>query len=99
MSIKTQRKIMFIPIVNLTTLIFWLKMYHDNNIKHSNFIKSLLVMFAVCILVSIPRMLIHFIIGNDVIDNILFYISIWFYTTGIAFVSVVDQEKKTGDGS
>lgn len=93
MSIKTQRILRFIPLVNLATMFFWIKMYHDKPLKHSGFMKALFTMFLVCIVITIPRIAIHFLIDNNTINNLIFYLSSYLYMLGISFVAVADQEK------
>lgn len=93
MTIKKQKIIKFIPIIQFITMFFWIKYYQKNNIKYNDFFKTMLKMFAFLLVMNIPRMLLHFIFKSDLLDNIIFYICIYPYFLGLASLAVDDQEQ------
>ena len=92
MTLKKQKFLRFVPIVQLLTVFFWLKNYLTKKLPWSTFGKSLLKIFAVLLLIHIPRMILHFIFKNGVLDNILYYISLYPTFFGISTIVVADQE-------
>ena len=50
-------------------------------------------MFGFLLAMNIPRILLHFIFKSDLLDNIIFYISIYPYFWGLATLAVADQEQ------
>ncbi len=93
MSIKTQRVLRFIPLINLVTMFFWIKMYYNKSLKHSNFMKALFTMFLIITLITIPRVIVHFLLDSYALECILSYLSVYLYMLGISFVAVADQER------
>lgn len=92
MTIEKQKILRFIPVVQLLTVFFWLKNYLTKQLPWSNFGKTLLKIFAVLLLIHVPRMILHFIFKNDLLDNILYYISLYPTFFGISTTVVADQE-------
>lgn len=93
MSIQKQKVLRFIPIVNFFVCVFsWLKMYRVKNIKQADFLRAMLIMFLVMLLLTLPRIILSVVFKNDMLDSIVFYISLYFYLFGISAVAVADQE-------
>lgn len=92
MTIKKQKIIRFIPIIQFITVFCWLKYYVTKHVKWSNFAKTLFKMFVIVILIHLPRLILHFIFTNEVLDNILYYLSLYPAFFAIATMSVADQE-------
>ena len=61
--------------------------------KYNDFFITMLKMFVFLLIMNIPRMLLHFIFKSDLLDNIIFYISIYPYFWGLASLAVADQEQ------
>lgn len=61
--------------------------------RQSDYIKSLLKMFAYLLLITFIRIAISRIFKNDILDQIVFYISIYFYFFSVSWVSVQAEEK------
>lgn len=93
LAIKTQKIIRFIPIVNILTVFCWIKMYMNNGFKCTDFLKSLLKIFLIIILINVPRMASHFLFKNETLDQILYWVSVYFSFFGMSVVAVADQEK------
>ena len=93
MTLKKQKIIRYIPIIQFITIFCWIGYYRKNNLKHSNFFKTGLKMIAFLSIVNIPRMLLHFIFKNDLLDNVFFYLSIYPCFWGVATMAVFDQEQ------
>ncbi len=93
MSLKTQRRIRFIPILNLITLIFLFKTYGWRLLKNKNFIKVMLMMFGVILATNIPRLILHLIFENAMLTNILYPISLYAMLLGLSWIAVYEQEK------
>ncbi len=93
MSIKTQKIIRFIPIINIITLFCWISMCAKKVTTIGFFIKQLLKMFFWFLLVSVPRIVVSFVFNNPQLDMALTWISIYFYFFAMAWISVEAQEK------
>ena len=75
MSIKVQKILMFIPIVNFLTVFFWLYAVRKNNIKTKKFIKQLFIMLAANMVLNVFRMLISDIGMN--MNKTLYAVVFW----------------------
>lgn len=93
MTLKKQKILKFIPIIQLITVFYWLKCYLTNKIPWSDFAKALLKIFAVILFIHIPRMILHFVFVNDILDNVFYYVSLYPTFLGIATVVVADQDQ------
>ncbi len=93
MTIKTQKVIKYIPIVQLLTVFCWLRYYSINYLKWSDFAKALFKMMGVFLLINIPRIIVNRIFNNDILDNILYIIAIYPSFFAVASIVVADQEK------
>ena len=93
MTLKKQKILKFIPIIQLITVFYWLKCYLTNKIPWSDFAKALLKIFAVILFIHIPRMILHFVFVNDILDNVFYYVSLYPTFFGIATVVVADQDQ------
>lgn len=69
------------------------KILFNKKIPWSDFAKALLKIFAVLLFIHILRMILHFVFVNDILDNVLYYVSLYPTFLGIAAVVVADQEK------
>lgn len=92
MTLKKQKIFKFIPIIQLITIFFWLKYYITKKVPCTDFVKSLLKIFAILLFIHIPRIIMHFIFKNNILDNIFYYVSLYPTFLGIASVVVNDQE-------
>lgn len=93
MSIKMQKIIRFIPIINMITMFCWIKACSIYSIKPSWFLKELLKMFLGFIIITVIRIFITYTWQNDFIDGIATIIAGYFYFLVMALVSVRAQEK------
>ena len=69
------------------------KILFNKKIPWSDFAKALLKIFAVLLFIHIPRMILHFVFVNDILDNVLYYVSLYPTFLGIAAVVVADQDQ------
>ena len=104
MSIKTQKIIQFIPIINILTVFIWLNMCMKKGREKVSYYKNLIKMFVGVFVIAITRFMSTLVIKNDIIDSILTYVFIYLFFLWISFVSVNAQQKvlesgQTEDGS
>ena len=93
MTLKKQKIVRYIPIIQFIIVFYWIGYYRKNNHKHRDFFKTSLKMIAFLLVVNIPRMILHFIFKNDFLDNVIFYISIYPCFWGVASMAFWDQEQ------
>ena len=93
MSIKAQKIIRFIPMVNLLTVIFWIKLVLDQKIAVNRIFKPMIKVFLSVIVILIPRVIIAKVVDSFWIDTIAFYLSTYLVDLAIAFIFVDDQIK------
>ncbi len=95
MSVKTQKIILFIPIVNFVVItVQWLLMYHRYPIPKTRFLKNFLII-ALCFFIIF---LISDVIFGQLFDNGTFtlvknYIACYLYFLTYSAVALNDQEK------
>ena len=93
MSIKTQKIIKYIPIINFIIMFCWINVYCKNVVKPTRFAKNLLKWFAWAIIIHTPRAILSFCNIPDWINTVLFWISVYFTFFSMAVVAIRDQEK------
>ena len=93
MSTKTQKIIRFIPILNIWCVICWFRACFKHKMKMSSYLLDLVKLFALMLGITVVRMVISFAFKNEQVDNIVLYISVYFYLLSMAFVSVMAQER------
>ena len=72
MSIKSQKIVSFIPIVNIVIMFMWISFYFKNVMKMTRFLKNVLIIFLGMIIVNIPRIVLNNFIHSDIINIIIF---------------------------
>lgn len=90
---EKQNVLKYVPIIQLITVFYWLKGYISNHLKWGEFAKTFLLMFFVMILIHIPRMILSFVFSNEMLNEIIYYISLYPTFFGISLVAVADQKK------
>lgn len=90
---EKQNVLKYVPIIQLITVFYWLKGYTSNRLKWGEFARALLSMFFVMILINIPRMILDIVLSNEMLNEILYYISIYPSFLGISLIAVADQKK------
>lgn len=93
MSIKTQKILRFIPIINIITYYYWLRLCFKKPVRMKTFLADLLRIFLGILIITIIRIVISRILKSETIDLIVTNISIYFYLLVIAWFSVRAQEK------
>ena len=93
MSIKTQKILRFIPIINIVTVIFWQRLRSKKCVKLSNNLefvfKSLLAFICIGLVYAAST---HFV-KNEVFDTIASYVFTYFVFFTISWNAVAAQEK------
>ena len=103
MSIKVQKIILFIPIVNFVSMFCFLGMCFKRGIAFKEYLIVLLKMFGAVILLTIPRIIVSFAWENYIANQILLWVTVYCYFFVLALIAIQAQEKfgnqrKTGDG-
>ena len=91
-SLKKQHVIKFIPIIQFITVFCWINCFRKNNVKYGEFLKYALLMILFLLLINIPRIILHFIFSNDMLDNIMFYVSIYPSFLSVSLMAVTAQK-------
>ena len=99
MSIKVQKILRFIPVVNFVTVFLWIRFCMVSAIRPAEYIKYLLKMFLFCIIITIPRIVVSSVLRDPSVDSILTSVSLLLYLWVISFVAVEAQEKMDTRGS
>lgn len=93
MSIKTQKTLRFIPIINLVTMFCWVYLQYKMQGSIPRFIKYCFIMIGSVVLVAVSRILVYELCNNDIIVNVVYYVSLYAQFYVMAFVAVKAQEK------
>lgn len=94
MSIRAKKIISFIPFINILIIPFlWFRLYFRNPIPKKNFFNCLLKCFLICIIITIPRIIIYKIFGSGWIDTFTTHIGILLTIYLICFIMVKDEEQ------
>ena len=93
MSIKIQKIIRFIPIVNLLTVVFWIRLVVKQNQAVNRIFKPMIKVFVSVIVILIPRIIIAKTVDSYLINMIALYISTYLVDVVMAFIFVDDQVK------
>lgn len=93
MSIKTQKLLRFIPLINLFTVFCWICLCLKKRVSVTMNIKYLLLWFGTAILVTIPEILIDKFCGIHIFVVITDYISMYVHMFIISHIAVKAQEK------
>lgn len=93
MSIKTQKILKYIPIVNLLVMFIWIGAYSRHISKPSRFNINLLKMFAGMIIINLPRIMANYLGAPEIIIELLFYVATYLSMLCIAHIAIIDQEK------
>ena len=91
MSIKTQKRLLFIPIVNFIIPFCWLKRCFAHSITMSWFFKKAIMMVVGIMIVTLLRVGLSSLIDNATIDRILFFIDTYFCFLIFAKISLDAQ--------
>ena len=91
-NLKKQKVLKYIPFIQFITVFCWIGCYRKHNVKLIEFFKYGLIIIAFMLLINLPRMILHFIFHSDLLDSIVFYISIYPTFFGIASIAIFAQE-------
>ena len=94
MKISIQKKLMFIPYINLFLVFVWLYYYiNKSNKDNSVFIKKILLGGLLALVINIPRIVLSFVIENNVVNSILLHLSAYASSIVICSIAIKDQEE------
>ena len=92
MSIKTQKIIAWIPIVNFAVFIFFFWSYYRSPyFTTKKLMKTILLTFVCVFLIVLPRGIVAANSGNFILDEILFYLNIYLIPLLFDFVVIHRQ--------
>ena len=92
MSIKTQKIIQFIPIINFIIFVFWFKMIISISWKISYVLKPLFSVFAIVIVTSIFRISLDRLCDSAVLRTVFALLSFYLCTMAMSIILVKEQE-------
>ena len=93
MSIETQKKIKYIPIINFIIMFIWMNKYFQYKTKITSYLRTLLKIIGGFLLIHIPRMILFYLGTPDIILSVWLWISIYFTFLWIAQVAIRDEER------
>ena len=91
MSIKHQKIIRFIPIVNLVTVIFWIRMVLLSKKERMSIFTPLLKAFLCIMVITIVRLLIYNITDTDLLTNIVTWVSFYLYDLKVICLDIISM--------
>ena len=97
MSLKHQKIIRFIPIINMIVLFSWFRLLSRSSYRQRDYAKELFKMFFYFIIITVIRILLLYIVPYEFINNIIFLISAYLYFFSMASVALRAQEKLMRD--
>ena len=98
MSLKIQKFILFIPIINFVTVFCFLAMCFKKGIGFKEYLTILLKLFGTVIALTIPRMVVSFTCDNYMLNQILLWVTIYFYFFAISWILIRAQENLYAKG-
>lgn len=93
MSIKVQKVIKYIPVVNFVVVFFWIKSYAKYSTSVWRIFKPLIKIFFAVTIVNIPRLILAHTLEATVVYWILYYATLYVTLFIIAHITISDQEK------
>jgi hypothetical protein len=93
MTIKTQKIIRFIPIINLITVIFWIKKIFDKKLPVNYCFKPMFKAFAMIMIVAIVEIIFSSIVDVLWLTSIVSMVGVYLYSLILSFIFVDEQEK------
>ncbi len=97
LSIKTQKVLMFIPIVNMINVIMWTIAVITHPTKFKTYIMSLLKSFGLIIAINIPKLIISYLVDSAIIQNIATFGSIYLCFFVFSYIAVKAQIQMEND--
>lgn len=91
MSIKKQKRLLFLPVVNFIIPFIWLYKCFHNKITMGCFFKKAIIMVIGMMVVSFARVLLSYIIDNAVVKTIVYLVDIYLCFLIMAKVSLDAQ--------
>ena len=94
MSIKTKKIIRFVPIINFIIIGFlWLKLYISQAISKKRFLLNLLKIFGLCLIVTIPEILIDALFDIPLLETAINFATSYLYMLVFSSFAIYDEEK------
>ena len=96
MSLKIQKKLRFIPVINLISLFCYGKLTWRVSVKMSDHISTIFKMFGILILINFPRLLLLDVCKNEMVNTVILWVSAYLSSLTVSLVSIEGQEKILG---
>lgn len=91
---KLEKKLLFLPIINIFVYIYLIISIFSKKHKMKDVVLLILTTILCIIIITIPRIIIRNIFNNETLDLILFYISIWLYFISSNFCILCFEKKQ-----
>ena len=92
-SIKAQKILRFIPLLNMLTMVFWCVTAAQEPLKMKEILRMMLVTVCSVAVIMGIRLTLMFSLKNETLNIIAAPISVYLVTLSIAFASVRRQEQ------
>lgn len=93
MSIKVQKIILFIPIINIVTAFSWCALLSKRTVSINERAKTVFKIALAMIAVTAVRLIFIYAVENVVVNQIVLACSIYFYFFSMSYFCVKSQEK------
>ena len=93
MSIKIQKVLRFIPLINFISVFLWLRLCMVKPMKPTQYFKKLGLMFLLLFLITVVRIVLDKVFNNEIVTTISTWVGIYLYFLSMAWVSVKAQEE------
>ena len=93
MSIKTQKIIRFIPIINFITVFLWIGCVMHNSVRIRDFFKDFLTVFVGMLAVTLIRFAFIQIFENEILNTVTTFLHIYLCFFIFSCVTVRAQER------
>ena len=98
MSINTQKKILYIPLINFIIVFCFLRSCFVHTIKMAWFFKKVIIMVIAISIITLLRVGLTSLIHNDVINSIVFLVDVYlnfFVMSKVSLDAQIELETKS----
>ena len=89
--LRIEKILRWIPYVNFTTVFFWIYAIIKNNIPIKNYLKDFIVLILIVVAFSIPRIVVDLVFQNQMLYQIVTFVTTLLELYIISFVAVNKQ--------
>lgn len=97
MSIRAQKILRFIPVVNFLTVFMWLSACAKATITLSYIVKSVIKMMLALAALAIARLVCIYTINNSIVNFVILLVHLYCSLLVVAWTAVREQIKLIGD--